>query len=92
MGVAAAGHGIPVEIALAAYLQAIAANLVSAGIRLIPLGQTNAQRVLAALEPILATTTHRALACPLDEMGSASFRADLASMRHELQYTRLFRC
>ena len=75
----------------AAYLQAVAGNLVSAGLRLIPLGQTDGQRVLAALEIVIAGTAARALACPLDEIGSAVFRADIASMRHETQYTRLFR-
>jgi urease accessory protein len=88
---AAAGHGIAVQPALAGFLQAVAANLVSAGIRLIPLGQTNGQRVLAAIEPVIAATAERALSCSLDEIGSATFRADIASMRHETQYTRLFR-
>jgi urease accessory protein len=91
VGVAVAGHGIAVEPALAAFMQAVAANLVSAGVRLIPLGQTDGQRVLAALEPVIAATAARALACPLEEAGSTAFRADLASMRHETQYTRLFR-
>ena len=91
VGVAAAGHGIAVAPSVAAYLQAIAANLVSAGVRLIPLGQTDGQRVMAALEGMVAVTAARALATPLDEVGSAAFRADLASMRHETQYTRLFR-
>lgn len=91
VAVAAAGHGIPVGPALAAFMQAVAANLVSAGLRLVPLGQTDGQRVLAALEPIVTASTQRALTCPLDEVGSAAFRADLASMRHETQYTRLFR-
>jgi urease accessory protein len=91
VAIAAAAHGIAIEPALAAYLQAVGANLVSAGVRLIPLGQTDGLRVLAALEPVIAATAARALACPLDEVGSAAFRADLASMRHETQYTRLFR-
>jgi urease accessory protein len=91
VAVAAAGHGIALEPALSAYLQAIAANWVSAGVRLIPLGQTNGQRVLAALEPIVAATAQRALKAQLDDIGSAAFRADLASARHETQYTRLFR-
>ncbi len=91
VAVAAAGHGIAVEAALAAYLQAVAANWVSAGVRLIPLGQTDGQRVLAALEPVVATTAQRALNAKLDDIGSAAFRADLASARHETQYTRLFR-
>jgi urease accessory protein len=91
VGVAAAGHGIAVEPALTAYLQATAANLVSAGMRLIPLGQTDGQRVLAACEATVAATAACALDCPLDDIGGAAFRADIASMRHETQYTRLFR-
>jgi urease accessory protein len=91
VGAAAAGHEIPVAPALAVYLHALAANLISAGVRLIPLGQTDGQRVLAALEPVIAAAAARALTTPLDEVGSAAFRADLASLRHETQYTRLFR-
>ena len=53
--------------------------------------QTDGQRVVAALEAVVAATVERALATPLDEVGGAAFRADLASMRHETQYTRLFR-
>jgi urease accessory protein len=91
VGVACAGHGVPLDAALHAYLHAAAANLISTGVRLIPLGQTDGQRVLAALEPVVAATAERALVTRLDEVGSAAFRADLASMRHETQYTRLFR-
>jgi urease accessory protein len=91
VAVAAAGHRIAVEQAVAAYLQAMAANYVSAGVRLIPLGQTAGQRVLAALEDVIGETARRAQKIPLDEVGGAAFRADLAGMRHETQYTRLFR-
>jgi urease accessory protein len=91
VAVTAAGHGVPLAPALHAYLHAAAANLISAGVRLIPLGQTDGQRVLAGLEPVIAATAARAVATPLDAIGSASFRADLAAMRHETQYTRLFR-
>jgi urease accessory protein len=91
VGVAGAAHGIALDGLLNGYLQAFAANLVSAGVRLIPLGQTDGQRVLAALEPVVRPTAERALIAGLDDVGSASFRADLASMRHETQHTRLFR-
>jgi urease accessory protein len=91
VAVASSGHAIALEQALAAYLQAVAANWVSAGVRLIPLGQSDGQRVLAALEPKVAATAARALTAPLDGIGSSAFRADLASARHETQYTRLFR-
>ena len=91
VGVAGAGHGIALDGVLNAYLHALAANLVSAGVRLVPLGQTDGQRVLAALEPAVRATAARALATGLDDVGSAAFRVDLAGMRHETQYTRLFR-
>ena len=91
VAVTAAGHDVPLVPALHAYLHAAAANLISAGVRLIPLGQTDGQRVLAALEPAIAAAAARAMATPLDDIGSAAFRADLAAMRHETQYTRLFR-
>jgi urease accessory protein len=91
VGMAAAGHDIPLEDTLTAFLHAVAANLVSAGVRLIPLGQTDGQRVLASLEPVIATAASRALVTTLDDIGGAVFRADIGSMRHERQYTRLFR-
>ena len=91
VGVAAAGHGIAAELALPAFLHALAANLISAGVRLIPLGQTDGQRILAAIEPAVIATAKRALKTPLEDIGGAAFRADIASMRHETQYTRLFR-
>jgi len=91
VAVACAGHEITCETALGAFLHALTANWISAGVRLIPLGQTDGQRVLAALEAVVGETAACALATPLGEIGSAAFRADLASMRHETQYTRLFR-
>lgn len=91
VGATCAGHGIAVETALPAFLHAVAANWISAGIRLIPLGQTDGQRVLGALEDVIAATAARAISASLDDIGGAAVRADLASMRHEAQYTRLFR-
>jgi urease accessory protein len=91
VALACAGHGIPEKPALACMLQAYAANLISAGVRLIPLGQTQGQRLLAQLEPVVLATTERASSTSLDDIGSIAFRADLASMHHEAQYTRLFR-
>jgi len=91
VAVVAAGHEIAVAAALVAYLHAVTSNLVSAAVRLVPLGQTDGRRVVAALETIVADAARRALATPLEEVGGAAFRADLASMRHETQYTRLFR-
>ena len=91
VAVTCAGHDIAREPALHAFLHAVAANWISAGVRLVPLGQTDGQRVLAALEGDIGACALRALATPLDEIGSCAVRADIAGMRHETQYTRLFR-
>jgi len=91
VGVVSAGHRVPLAATVHGFLHALAANWISAGVRLIPLGQTAGQRVLAALEPAARTTAERALQASLDDLGSATLRADIASMRHEAQYTRLFR-
>lgn len=81
----------PVDAAVQTYLFAFAANLVSAAVRLIPLGQTDGQRALAALMAIIPDIAASALAADPDRIGSATPMADWCSMRHETQYTRLFR-
>ena len=92
VGVACAGHGIACEPALHAFLHAMAANWISAGVRLIPLGQTDGQRVLAALEGVVrGDGGARAGRRRSTRSARSAFRADLAGMRHETQYTRLFR-
>jgi urease accessory protein len=88
---ACAGHGIALKPALHAFLHGVVSNLVSAGVRLVPLGQTDGQRVLAALEASIAEAAERAVVTGPDDIGMAALRADIASMRHETQYTRLFR-
>ena len=90
-GAAVAGGGIALEDALLGYLQAFAANLMSAGLRLGLIGQTDGQRILSALEPVIAEAAHAALNREPGDFGSATFAVDLASMAHETQYSRLFR-
>lgn len=87
----AACHGLPLGLVLPAYLHALAANLVSAAVRLVPLGHSDGQRALAELEPVVLDVAARAAHCPLEELGSATLAVELCSMRHETQYTRLFR-
>ncbi len=91
LGIAAAAHGIPLPALLPAALSAFVANLVSAGVRAIPIGQSDGLAVIAALAPRVGTIAAEASTIPLDELGGAALRADIASMRHETQYTRLFR-
>lgn len=87
----AACHGVPLDLALPAYLHAVVANLVSAAVRLVPLGHTDGQRTLAELEPVVLDVATRAAHWPLEELGSAALALDLCSIHHETQYTRLFR-
>jgi urease accessory protein len=91
VGIVSAAHAIPLPPTMFAFLHALVSNWISAGSRLIPLGQTDSQRVLATLEGVVSATAKRALHAKLDDLGAATFRSDLASMRHETQYTRLFR-
>jgi urease accessory protein len=90
-GAAAARAGVTLADALTAYLQAFAANLMSAGLRLGIVGQSDGQRILAALEPAVAAAVAAALARGPEDFGAATFALDLASMAHETQYSRLFR-
>jgi len=91
VGIVSAAHAVPLAPAMHAFLHAVVSNWISAGARLVPLGQTDSQRILASLEADVAATAKRARAASLDDLGGATFRADLASLRHETQYTRLFR-
>jgi urease accessory protein len=90
-GAAAAHAGIAVGHALVGYLEGFAANLVAAGLRLGIIGQTDGQRILAALEPVVAQAAAAAVARDPADFGAATFAADVASMAHERQYSRLFR-
>jgi urease accessory protein len=91
VGIVAARAGVPLEPTIAGYLHAFTANLISAAVRLVPLGQTDGQRALAALEPVILAASAAASLRPLAEIGSATPLVEWASMRHETQYTRLFR-
>lgn len=86
-----AAHAVPLEPALHAWLHSVAANLVSAGTRLIPLGQTQAQIAIARLAPVITARVARAITTELDDLGSAVPLIDIGCMLHETQYTRLFR-
>ncbi len=91
IGLAAALHSIPLEAVLPAYLQAFAGALVSAAVRLVPLGQTVGQATLATLELCIAKAAEASLGRAIDELGSAAPMIDLLSIAHETQHMRLFR-
>jgi urease accessory protein len=91
VGAAAAHQGLPVDLTARLYLHSFASALTSAAIRLVPLGQTDGQRVLKAMLPRIARLAETSAAKTLDDLGSCTFLADIAAMTHETQYSRLFR-
>jgi urease accessory protein len=91
VGIAAADHGVALAPALRAYVHAFAANLVSAGVRLIPLGHSDGQRVMQMLESAVEDAARQGEAGDISALSSLTIMADIASMKHETQYTRLFR-
>ena len=91
VGHAARQLALPLEATATLYLQAFAANIVSAGVRLVPVGQTDGQKITAGLVPLAARVAAAAVAAPPEAIGGVALRADLAAMLHETQYTRLYR-
>ena len=90
-GAVTARADVPLGCAMTAYLQTMATNLVSAALRLGIVGQTDGQRILAALEPVVASAVASALTRNPAAFGGATLAIELASMAHEIQYSRLFR-
>ena len=91
VGALCAAYGVAEDDATAGLLHAFAANLVSSAVRLVPLGQTAGLRILAGLVPTITALVGDTAEATLDDLGGACFRSDIAAMRHETQYTRLFR-
>lgn len=91
VGALAAAHGLGEAATALAFGTSQAAALVSAAVRLVPLGQSAGVAVLAGLEPLLIETAGRAGEIPLEDLGGCGFGTEIAAMRHETQETRLFR-
>ncbi|MCX7593390.1 MAG: urease accessory protein UreF [Fischerella sp.] len=90
-GIAAAYWQINIQAAVLGYLHSWASNLITAGVKLIPLGQTSGQQLLLEIQPLLSTTSVQILSLEDDDLSCCSWGLSLASMRHETLYTRLFR-
>ena len=90
-GVACSIFNIPMRQSILVFLNSIVSNLVSAGIRLIPLGQIAGQKSIISLEEVIIKATSKAMKRYIEDFGSAALIVDWTSMKHETQYTRLFR-
>lgn len=91
VGLATRGLSVPVEEVLALFLHAAAAQMISAAVRFLPMGQTRGQAMLARLGPRIALIAQRAANTSLEEIGSFTPGADMAAMRHETLEVRIFR-
>jgi len=99
VAIASAHEKLSLRPALTAFMHAVASNLVSAGVRLVPLGQTDGQRCILALEQTILEATDAALRRQtenqdvdlIDYISATAPMVDWTSMKHETQYTRLFR-
>lgn len=91
VGHAAKLNVLPLELTIQMFLHAFVANLAAVGMRLIPLGQTEGHKVIKALTPLCIAISQDAVQSTLDDLSSTSFMADIASMKHETQYSRIFR-
>lgn len=91
VGRAAALTDLPLNLTLRMYLHAFVSNLVAAAMRLMPMGQTEGQRLIKTLTPLLSGIAENAISGTLDDLSSTAFMADIAAMKHENQYSRIFR-
>lgn len=91
VGQAARGFHLPVAQVIALYLHSFAANLVSAAVRFVPLGQTEGQQILASLHAVIQPLASETATAPLAAITTAAFRGDTAAMRHETMDVRIFK-
>ena len=91
VGHAVRSQNLPVLLTAKMFLQASASNLVACATRLVPLGQTDVQKLVRKLTPLCGCIAERAQEAGLDELSSTAFLSDIASMKHETQYSRIFR-
>lgn len=91
LGAAARGLGLPAERVAALWLHSFAAALVSVAVRFVPLGQTEGQRILRDLQPLILRIADEAATAPLDAIATATIRGDIASALHETLDVRMFR-
>ena len=91
VGLASAGEHFDLRRTLDTFALAFVATLVSAAVRLGVIGQTEGQRLTAASIPAVRALAARAAGTTLDDLGACAFRSDLATLTHEIQYSRLFR-
>ena len=90
IGKAGAHFLIPLEHLIIAFLQSFVSNLILIGIKHILLGQSDGQKILINLIPIIKQQALIYKDYKLTDIGSASFLSDLTSMLHETEENRIY--
>ncbi|WP_127753602.1 MULTISPECIES: urease accessory UreF family protein [unclassified Devosia] len=91
VGAIAGKHGLEPGATLLAFITAAVHAQVSVAVRLVPIGQTDGLRIMAALEPAVAQVATLCGSAGLNEIGGIAYAADIAQMAHETLHTRIFR-
>jgi urease accessory protein len=81
---------IPKEEGILAFLYASTAALIQNGVRGIPLGQTDGQRLLLELQPHLMQAAEKIRQLAPEDLGAVAPGLEIAQMRHERLHVRLF--
>jgi urease accessory protein len=91
VGRAAVALSLDRELTTAIYLQSFISNLTAAAMRLVPLGQVDGQKIQIALKPYYTEMAKQLRSATLDDLHNSAWLSDIAAMRHETQYSRVFR-
>ena len=93
IAVALAAKNLSIEqnLILPAYLHAFCSNLISAAIRLTPVGQTEGQRIMLELYTTISDLVQTASESEIDDLNSACFFSDVSAMEHEYLQPRIFK-
>ena len=91
VGFAARSEKLELTLTLQSYLQAFVANLISVGVRTIPIGQQEGQNCLVGLYSAIEAVSMEASKASLDEVGSAALLSDVMAMKHEITSPRIYR-
>ena len=90
LGKAGSFFSIPLDQLLIIFLQSFASNLITFGIKHIPLGQSAGQKILINLIPVIQAQSMKYKNYDITDIGSSAFISDLASMYHENLKNRIY--
>lgn len=91
LGTAAASQDLPLSLTSRMYLQAFASNLIASAQRLLPIGQTEGQAILLRQTGLIMKIAVDTKDGDLSQLSGTAFLSDIAAMKHETQYSRIFR-